>query len=132
MKESLSAGVRGEAQHRVVSENLVSHHNPVGPPVLATPWLLNIMETAAYLAMRPHLDQGEESVGVGFDFQHLAPTPVGSTVRATAQVTEVDGAMVTLTIEAHDDTELISQGTHVRAVIDMERFKLRLKRKLNP
>src|SRR5262249_47498632 len=65
MKPSLVPGVTGEAQKRVVTENLVSHHNPRGPAVLATPYLLMIMEYAAYNAIAPHLDEGEDSVGVG-------------------------------------------------------------------
>ena len=51
------------------------------------------------------------------------------TVVATAEVTKVDGNMVTLSIEARDDTEVIGRGTHVRAVIDVERFNRRIKRK---
>ncbi len=47
MKKTLVAGVTGEARHRVVTENLVSFRKPDAPPVLATPWLLHVMETAA-------------------------------------------------------------------------------------
>ncbi len=131
MKPTLIPGVTGEAQRRVVSEILVSHHNPRGPAVLATPYLLMVMEHAAYSALAPHLDEGEDSVGVGFNFQHLAPTPAGATVRATAKVTQVDGAMITLDFEAHDGHEIVGRGTHVRAVLDLARFKKRLDRKLN-
>lgn len=130
MKESLRPGQTGEARHRVVTENLVSFHNPQGPPVLASPWMLSFMEHAAYNAIQPHLDDGEQSVGVGFEFQHLAPTPAGATVVATAEILEVDGNMVRLKIEARDEREVIGSGTHVRAVIDMQRFQKRLQRKL--
>ena len=131
MKSTLVPGVTGEAQKRVVTENLVSHHNPRGPAVLATPYLLMIMEYAAYNAIAPHLDEGEDSVGVGFDFQHLAPTPAGATVIASAKVTQIDGMMVTLDFEAHDGHEVVGRGTHVRAVLDLTRFRKRLDRKLN-
>lgn len=130
MKSSLTPGATGEAQKRVVTENLVSHHNPHGPPVLATPYLLMIMEYAAYNAIAPHLDEGEDSVGVGFEFQHLAPTPAGATVRATATVTQIEGMMVTLDFEAHDGHEVVGRGKHVRAVLELARFKKRLDRKL--
>jgi predicted thioesterase len=131
MKCTLVPGVRGEHRHRVVSENLVSHHNPNGPAVLGTPFLLLLMETAAWRAMSPHLDAGEDSVGVGFDFRHLAPTPPGMNVVAKAEVLEVNGQMVTLSIEAHDEHERIGEGTHVRAVIDVERFKKRHRKKVD-
>lgn len=130
MKTSLTAGVTGEHRHRVVSENLVSHHNPQGPAVLGTPYLLLLMETAAWKAMALHLDAGEDSVGVGFQFQHLAPTPVGMNVVAKAEITAVDGRMVTLRIEAHDEQEKVAEGQHVRAVIETDRFRKRLKKKI--
>jgi fluoroacetyl-CoA thioesterase len=129
MKKSLVAGLTGEATHRVVTENLVSFRKPEAPAVLATPWLLYVMETAAYDTLRPHLDAGEVSVGVKFQFEHLAPTPPGDTIVATARVTSVEGNQVHFDFEARDSRELIARGTHVRAVIDVERFKKRLKKK---
>lgn len=129
MKPSLIPGVTGEARQRVVTENLVSHHNPRGPAVLATPYLLMIMEYAAYNAIAPHLDDGEDSVGVGFEFEHMAPTPAGATVLASAIVTEVEGTMVRLDFEAHDGHEVVGRGKHVRAVLDLARFRKRLDRK---
>lgn len=129
MKPTLIPGIAAEARHRVVTENLVSYRKPGAAPVLATPWLLYVMETAAYEAVRLHLDPGEASVGTGFQFEHLAPTPAGDTVVATAKVTAVDGNRVTLEFEARDSQELIARGTHVRTVIDRVRFERRLKKK---
>lgn len=131
MKVSLAAGVQGTAEHRVVSENLVSFFHAAGPPVLGSPFLLMILEHAAFNALLPHLDPGEQSVGVGFDFQHLAPTPAGMRVYARAEVTGVRGNIITLDFEARDEHEVIGRGKHVRAVIEMARFKERLKRKLD-
>jgi len=129
MKKTLVAGVVGEARHRVVTENLVNFRKPDAPPVLATPWLLYVMETAAYQAIKPHLDEGEASVGVGFHFEHLAPTPAGDTVVAVAKVTAVEGNRVTLELEARDSREVVARGAHVRAIIDKRRFAERLKKK---
>lgn len=131
MKPTLVPGVTGEYQRRVVTENLVSHHNPRGPAVLATPYLLMLMEFAAYNAIAPHLEEGEDSLGVGFNFQHLAPTPAGATVVASSKVVKIDGSMVTLEFEAHDGHEVIGKGEHVRAVVELARFRKRLERKLN-
>ena len=128
MKETLVAGVTGENRHRVVSENLVSHYHAKGPPVFGTPFLLLVMEGAAFNALLPHLDDGEQSVGVGFNFEHLAPTLAGATVVARAEVQQVVGNKITLHFEAHDGRQLIGRGTHVRAVLDVERFKKRLRR----
>ncbi len=128
MKETLIEGVSAEVKQRVVSQHLVSYQDSRLVPVLASPWMLSFMEHAAYNAIQPHLDDGEQSVGVGFQFEHLAATPAGNTVTASARITAVEDRRVTLAIEAHDDQQLIGKGTHVRAVIDMERFKKKLNR----
>jgi fluoroacetyl-CoA thioesterase len=129
MKPTLIPGVKAEVQHRVVSAELLSAIYPDAPPVFATPYLLSLMEQASAIAIHPHLDAGEASVGYGFEFHHIAPTPVGATVTAMAEIVSVEKNMVTLHIEARDHADTVSRGTHVRAVIDMERFLKRLKRK---
>lgn len=129
MKKTLVPGVSGEARHRVVTENLVSFRRAGMPPVMATPWVLDVMETAAYEAIRPHLDPGEASVGVGVDFEHLAPTPAGDTIVATARVTAVDGKRILLDFEARDSHELIARGKHVRAIVRLDGFRRRLEEK---
>lgn len=129
MRETLVSGVTGEARHRVVTADLVSSSRQGMPPVLCTPCLLDVMEQAAYESIRPHLDPGEASLGVGFEFEHLAPTPCGDTVLATARVTAVAGRQITLEFQAHDSQQQIARGRHVRAVVDVERFMRRLKEK---
>lgn len=132
MKESLAVGARGEAQRRINTEHLLSYHDASLPPVLATPWMLYIMEHAAFNAIAPHLDEDEQSVGVGFEFEHLAPTPAGHTVIANAEITAIDGNRVTLNFEARDNDDVIGRGTHVRAVVKLERFRRFLARKIEP
>ena len=97
--------------------------------MLSTPWLLYVMETAAYEGIRPHLDAGEASVGTGFQFEHLATAPAGDMVMATAKVTAVEGNRVTLELEARDSREVIARSTRVRTVIDKRRLAERLKKK---
>jgi len=129
MKETLQPGISGEVRHRVVTENLVSFRLPDMPPVLSSPSLLSVMETAAYEAIRPHLDPGEVSVGMGFDFEHFAATPCGDTIVATARVTAVEGKQIRVDFEARDGHELVARGKHVRAVVDLAQFKQRLAKK---
>ena len=129
MKSTLVPGIRGEATRRVVSAELVSHYDPAGPPVFGSPFMLMLMEFAAFKAIIPHLDDGEQSVGVGFEFEHLAATPAGALVIARAEVLAVDGRRVSFAIEAHDEHEIIGRGKHVRHVVEMERFLKRLRRK---
>jgi fluoroacetyl-CoA thioesterase len=130
MKPTLIPGVRGEATHQVVTANLVSHFYAEGPPVFGSPFMLMLMEHAAFNSLLPYLDPGEQSVGVGFEFEHLAATPAGVTVSAEAEVLQVEGPKVTFRVEARDPIEVIGRGTHVRYVVEMDRFLKRLRRKM--
>ena len=109
MKSSLVTGVDGQYRHRVVTENLVRFRKPDAPAVVSSPWVLYAMETASYEAIRPHLDAGEVSVGVGFQFEHLAATPAGDTLVARATITAVEGNKIILKF-AQAGTGLVARG----------------------
>jgi enoyl-CoA hydratase len=104
---------------------------PDGAIVFATPSMINLMEHAAREALKPYLDEGEESVGVTVEVQHTAATPVGAEVFADATVTHVDGRLIDFEVVAHDGVEQIGRGTHRRAVIRMDRFNEKLRDKVS-
>ncbi len=110
----------------VAHEHTVQHHYSEMPPVFGTPYLILAMEVAATVAVQPFLPTGWVSVGTLVDIVHLAATPVGATVTATAKLIEVDGYSFTFEVEAHDGVELIGKGRHGRAGIDMARFMKRI------
>jgi predicted thioesterase len=111
----------------VVTRDLtVAHFHPGMPEAYGTPMLVYLMELAAAEAIQPHLPAGWASVGVEVNVKHLAATPVGRRVTATATVTAVDGKTVTFAVSAHDGSEAIGEGTHVRAPIELARFNTRL------
>jgi fluoroacetyl-CoA thioesterase len=99
-----------------------------GVQVLATPMLVSYFELAAHqLAMRA-LDPGQGTVGFHVDIRHLAATPIGLRVTFRATLTEVDGRRLGFRVEAddEDEQERVGEGTHVRFVVDMERFMGRI------
>ena len=111
----------------VVTRDLtVAHYHPGLPEAYGTPMMIYLMEVAAGEAIASYLPEGWESVGIGVSVEHLAATPVGRTVTATATVTAVDERSVTFAVSAHDGVEPIGRGTHVRAPIDLVRFNRRL------
>ena len=130
MKEKLQPGITGQKLYQVESKHVINFMGPEVPEVLASPWMLMFMEHAAREAVLPYLKPGEDTVGVGFEFEHLAATPIGSTVTATAQLTACDGRKLQFRIEARDEQELIGRGTHVRAIVEVPRFADRVKKKL--
>jgi fluoroacetyl-CoA thioesterase len=91
--------------------------------VFSTPRMVGLMETAAVAALRGHLPEGSSSVGTELNIRHLAATPVGFEVTATAELMEVSGRRLTFRVSARDSVELVGEGTHVRAVIDAARFE---------
>lgn len=100
--------------------------------VLATPVMINLMEAAALAAVEDLLPEGRQSLGTRIDVSHVAATPIGMLVRATAVVTHIEDNRITFRVAAHDEQELIGEGTHERVVVDMERFDSRVRRKLPP
>ena len=95
-------------------------------PVLATPAMMALMENAAMLAVAPHLPEGSTTVGGQICATHIKPTPVGETVTATATVVKVDGKKIEFKVEAHCGDTLLGEGTHLRFVVDKEKFMSRL------
>jgi fluoroacetyl-CoA thioesterase len=92
------------------------------PSVFGTP----AMEIASAAAVAPHLPAGWVTVGSEVNVRHLAPTPVGRTVVATAEVLEVSGRSMLLAVEAHDGVHKIGEGTHRRGAVNLETFAKRL------
>ena len=95
-------------------------------PVLATPAMMALMENAAMLAVADHLPQGSTTVGGHIASSHLKPSRLGDTVTATATVTRIDGKKIEFKVEARCGDTLLGEGTHVRFVVDQEKFMSRL------
>lgn len=94
--------------------------------VLATPAMMALMENAAMLAVADHLPEGSTTVGGHISASHLKPSKVGETVTATATVTRVEGKKIEFKVEAHCDDALLGEGTHLRFIVDREKFMSRL------
>ena len=104
-----------------------------GLEVFGTPYMLGLMECAAMWCVQNELPEGKGTVGVNISSSHLAPTPVGMKVTATAEVTDIsaNGKMITFKVSASDEDGLIGEGTHTRAVIDNARFQQKCSDKLH-
>jgi fluoroacetyl-CoA thioesterase len=110
----------------VTRELTVAHFAPHMPEVYGTPLMIYLMEFASARAVAPFLPPGWVSVGTEVNVRHLAATPIGFTVTATATVTAVNGRLVSFAVRAHDGVELIGEGTHVRAMVESARFTARV------
>ena len=95
--------------------------------VLGTPSLLAWCEEATCAALE--LDIDSTSVGTRIRIDHLAASPVGEEVTATATVTHVDGRLLKFEVVAHDARDhVIAHGEIQRVIVDRDRFMSRLNR----
>ena len=126
-------GATGIFTLRVMPNHLANQFkDAILPKVFATPMMVTIMENAALNAIRDYLEPGESAVGTVVNVRHLAATPVGHQVTATATVTKVDGRRIEFKVSARDETEEIGTGTHERMVVDMARLDKKLAAKKRP
>ena len=91
-------------------------------PVLATPAMMALMENAAMLAVADELPEGCTTVGGHIESSHLKPSKIGDKVSATAEVTKVEGRKIEFKVSAFSGDTLLGQGTHLRFIVDRERF----------
>ena len=94
--------------------------------VLATPAMMALMENAAMLAVADALPEGSTTVGGHIASSHLKPSKVGDTVTATAEGVKVDGKKIEFKVSAYQGDVLIGEGSHLRFVVDRERFMSKL------
>ena len=95
-------------------------------PVLATPMMMAMMENAAMLAVRDELPAGCTTVGGHIESSHLKPSRVGDVLNAIAEVTKVEGKKIRFRIAAYSGNTLLGEGTHLRFIVDRDKFMSRL------
>ena len=136
MKESLKPGLTHRFQFQIPPSKTVPHLYPESeafrqmPDVLATGYLVGLMEWACIDAIQAHLDwPREQSLGTLVNFSHLAATPPGLTVTVDVTLDRVEGRKLCFSVSAHDGVDRIAEGQHERMIIDAARFNEKVARK---
>jgi len=97
------------------------------PTVLATGYLVGMMELACTNGIMPYVDwPREQSVGVVVQFSHLAASPPGMTLEIKGEVVEVEGRRVKFRVEAWDGIDKVCEGSHERMIIDAQKFNAKI------
>ena len=122
----MNIGTSYTATTVVNSNNTASALGSGDMDVFATPAMVALMENAAMNAVAPALPQGSTTVGAEMNTTHIKPSAIGAKVRATATLTAVEGRKLTFAVEAADEAGTIGKGTHVRFIVDKERFMAKL------
>ena len=118
----ITVGMKGEAFTDVTREDTALEVGSGSLLVYATPCMVALMEGAACEAIAAVLKETETTVGTALNIEHIAATPVGLEVRAEAEVTAVDGKVITFQIHAYDEAGEIGRGTHKRVIVNSQRF----------
>ena len=127
---ALRPGLKGQVEIVVAEEHTAPHVGSGRVHVLATPIMVNLMEAAALQAVEGLLGAGQQTVGSHLDITHVAATPVGMRVCATAELTQVVKNRLTFSVHAEDARERIGAGIHERIIINLARFDQRMQEKL--
>lgn len=123
---ALKPGIKGEATTVVVHENTAAAVGAGGVEVFGTPMMIALMENAAWGAVADELDEGDVTVGTLVNVRHLAATPLGQKVYATAELLEIDGRRLVFQVEAYDEQRKIGEGQHERFIVNLKRFLSRI------
>jgi len=123
---ALIAGLTGEATTTVTHQNTAASVGAGGVEVFGTPMMIALMENAAWRAVVHNLEEGDVTVGTVVNVRHLAATPLGQRVRATAELIEIDGRRLVFNVEAYDEKRKIGEGQHERFIVNLERFNQRI------
>ena len=138
MKDTLKPGIESTFHFTVARSHTVPALYPESPEfqempeVFATGYLVGFLEWACIRAVNPHLDWPEEqTVGTHINVSHIAATPPGHQVTARVRLVTVDKRRLVFEVEAHDEGDMITRGTHERFIISRDHFNRKVQVKIS-
>ena len=118
----ITVGMKAEVCTLVEREDTAKEVGSGDLLVYATPCLAALMEGAACEAIPGALPDTQTTVGTLLSIEHTAATPVGLEVRAEAEVTAVEGKVITFSLRAFDEAGEIGSGSHKRVIVNSQKF----------
>jgi len=126
----LEIGVKGYQEVQASEANSAKTLGSGSLDVFATPEMIALMEETAWKSIQPYLEEGQGSVGIQLNVDHLAATPLGMKVHCESEVTAVEGRKIEFKVVAYDEVGLIGEGTHQRFIVENEKFQGKANKKL--
>lgn len=123
----LEKGLSAQRRTTVAAENTAAAMGSGDLEVFATPAMVALMENAAMTAVAPALGEGSTTVGAEMNVTHIKPSGAGAEITATAVLTQVEGRKLTFNVGARDAEGMIGEGTHIRYIVDREKFMAKVK-----
>ena len=118
----LEIGLKNECTTVVNETNTAKTIGSGSLDVFATPMMIALIEKASAQCVASHIDEGMTTVGTLVNVQHLSATPLGMTVTASCELTEIDNRRLVFAVEAKDERGIIGKGTHERFIVNAQKF----------
>lgn len=118
----LTVGISNECVREVTLENTASAFGSGLLDVFATPAMIALMEETCLKSVQAEMEEGWGTVGTEVNIEHVSASPVGMHVRCVSKLVEVDGRKLVFDVQAFDEAGLVGQGTHVRFMVQNEKF----------
>ena len=119
---NVAVGLKGEARLVVGEADTARALGSGDVNVLGTPRLVALFEQATVDALRGMLPEGQSSVGMRVQIDHLQPTPIGAEVVVEAVLDKVEGRRITFAVTASDSGGLVAAGKVTRVTVDVDKF----------
>ena len=126
MEIKINEGIENKLVKTVTEADLAANCGSGLLPVFATPALVAFMEQTAHTSVEKLLPEGYTTVGIEIDIKHQKATPIGMQVCCTSKLTKVDGKRLYFAIEAFDEVAKIGEATHIRYIVESQRFMAKL------
>ena len=128
----MEVGIRGTSETVVDKSNVASSVGSGLLDVFSTPAMIALMEKACKDSVEPYLEEGQGTVGIRLEVDHLAAVPIGEKVWAESELTAVDRRVLTFSVTVWSEKEKVGEGIHKRCVISNSRFLEKLHAKYDP
>jgi fluoroacetyl-CoA thioesterase len=119
---TVEPGARAEVKLTVEDDDTAVALHSGDVPVLGTPRVVALCEEATVAAVEGRLANGQTSVGMRIQLDHLQPNAIGSTVAAEAVLEKVEGRKLMFNVSVRDHRGLVACGKVTRVVVDKDRF----------
>ncbi len=119
---NIKEGIKAVVEKEVTKKDTAAEFGSGTIYVYATPMMIGLMENAALKSVDDKLGNDYSTVGINVNINHLAATPVGYKVKAEAVLKKIEGKKLYFDVVAYDEDKKIGEGTHIRYIVNSEKF----------
>ncbi len=126
MEHSLQTGLRLKKKLVVTNSHTAIAYGSGTLDVFATPAMIALMEQTAMLSVEDSLPHNLTTVGTEICVQHLRPSALNSMLYCESLLTEINGRELNFEVKVWDKDHIVGKGTHIRFIVDIERFMTKI------